>query len=87
MDPQEAVTFLLTKVRKTLDLNIDFLSHHFYKWMRIACWSRAGKKCCPVIQVEFPVRQVTFHFHLGKGACKLSTILIVFKDLPGGRKI
>ena len=46
------------------------------------------KKCCPVIQVEFPVGQVTFHFHLGgKGAGKLSANLIVFKDLPRGRKI
>ena len=50
--------------------------------MRIACWSRAGKKCCPVIQVEFPVGQVTFHFYLGRGAGKLSANLIVFKDLP-----
>lgn len=29
MDPQEAVTFLLTKVRKTLDLNIDFFVPSF----------------------------------------------------------
>ena len=43
--------------------------------------------CCPVIQVEFPVGKVTFHFHLGKGTGKLSANLIVFKDLPRGRKI
>ena len=55
--------------------------------MRIACWSRAGKRYCPVIQVEFPVGQVTFHFHLGKGAGKLSANLNAFKDLPEGRKI
>ena len=87
MDPQEAVTFLLTKVRKTFDLNIDFLSHYFYKWMRIACWSRARKKDCPVIQVEFPVGQETFYFHSGKSTGELSANLIVFKDLPRGRKI
>ena len=86
MDPQEAVTFLLTKVRKTFDLNIDFLSHYFYKWMRIACWSRAGKKCCPVIQVEFPVGKVTFHFHLGKGAGKLSANLLFLKTCLGEGK-
>lgn len=45
--------------------------------MRIAFLScRAGKKCHPIIQVEFPVGQVTFHFHLGKGAGKLSANLL-----------
>ena len=66
MDPQEAVTFLLTKVRKTFDLLI-FCPIISIKGMRIACLSRAGKKVPSSHPSRISCRASNISFSLGQG--------------------
>ena len=68
MDPQEAVTFLLTKVKKTFDLNIDFLSHYKFLKMDENCLLEQGwKKVLSSHPSRISCWESNISFSLGQG--------------------